>query len=241
MKKNLEIIFEDEWLVAVNKPAGLLTIQDRFKHDLPNLYSMLIRDREEIYTLHRLDRNTSGGILFAKDKETHRLVSQLFMDRIPQKYYTAIVDGVPREKKGIINQPLSESMSTRGKMLVHQRGKESTTAYEVIEDFGRFSHINIKLHTGRLHQIRVHMAHIGHPLMVDSLYGKREEFFLSEVKGRKYKISKNQEENPLLTRQPLHASKLVLQHPHTNDELNLEFPIPKDIRAILNQFRKILG
>ena len=227
-------------MVAINKEAGILTIPDRFRMDIPNLYALLSASRPELYTVHRLDKYTSGGIIFAKDKETHKLLSDAFMERIPEKYYLAIVDGVPREQKGEINEPLTESMTTRGKMLVHPRGKQSKTSYEVVSSYVKFSHLKIKIHTGRLHQIRVHLAHIGHPLMVDSLYGNREEFFLSEIKGRKYRMKKGEEERPLLTRQPLHSHKLILPHPHSGKQLEINFDPPKDIRATLKQFEKIL-
>lgn len=240
MKLKPEIVFEDDYIVAINKAAGMLTIPDRFRSDIPNLYAQLSKTRPELYTVHRLDKYTSGGIIFAKSKEIHRTLSEAFMDRIPEKYYLAIVDGVPRVKTGEINQPLSESMTTRGKMLVHPRGKESKTSYEVVESFIKFSHLKVKIHTGRLHQIRVHLAHIGHPLMVDSLYGNREEFYLSEIKGRKYHMKKGEEERPLITRQPLHSHKLILPHPHSGEQMTLEFEPPKDIRAALKQFKKIL-
>lgn len=240
MKGKVEIVYEDDHLLAVNKRAGILTIPDRFRKDIPNLFDMLARDREELYTVHRLDKYTSGGLLFAKSKEVHRALSELFSDRIPEKYYLAIVDGVPRDQSGTIEQPLTESMTTRGKMLVHPRGKQSKTSYEVVQDFVKFAHLKIRIHTGRLHQIRVHLSHIGHPLMVDSLYGNREEFFLSEIKGRKYRMKKGDEERALLTRQPLHSHRLVLPHPTTKEVLDLEFEVPKDIRATLKQLDKIL-
>lgn len=241
MKRKLEIVYEDDYIVAVNKPAGLLTIPDRFRQDIPNLFAMLQAGREELYTIHRLDKYTSGGIIFAKDRETHRAISQQFMDREPEKYYVAIVDGIIREKEGEIDQPLTESMSTRGKMLVHQRGKESRTTYKVLEEHGNFSYVELRIHSGRLHQIRVHMAHIGHPLVVDSLYGKRDEFFLSEIKRKKFNLKKNHEEQALLTRQPLHSVRLSLIHPMTEKRLELEFPVPKDISALMKQLRKIYG
>lgn len=240
MKKSLEIIYEDDHFLAVNKPAGLLTIPDRFRKDIPNLFAMLAETREHLYTVHRLDKHTSGGLLFAKDKLTHKLLSDAFMDRIPEKYYIAIVDGVFRSETGIVDEPLSESMATRGKMLVHQRGKESKTSYEVLETFGNFSFVKLRIFSGRMHQIRVHMSHIGHPLIVDSLYGKREEFFLSEIKRKKFNLKKGEPERPLIGRQPLHSYQLIIPHPHTGERLALEFPIPKDVNAVLKQFRKIL-
>lgn len=241
MKKNkIEIIYEDEYLLAVNKPADLLTIPDRFRKDIPNLFAILIEDRENLYTVHRLDKNTSGGILFAKDKETHAILNKMFMERVPEKYYVGIVDGIFRDKEGEINQPLSESTTTRGKMLVHPRGKESRTAYQVIEEFGNYSYVQLRIFSGRLHQIRVHLSHTGHPIIVDHLYGKREAFFLSEIKRKKFNLKKGEDERPLISRQPLHSRRLKFPHPHTEKPMDLEFPIPKDISAVLKQFRKIL-
>ncbi len=225
-------------MVAVNKPAGVLTIPDRFRHHLPNLWDLLSPKRENLMTVHRLDKFTSGIIVFAKDKDTHRILSGLFLDRKIKKYYTALVDGVPYKKEGIIDEPMAESMVTRGKMLIHKRGKNARSEYTVTEEYGRFSKVFVRIYTGRLHQIRVHMAHIGHPLMVDPLYGKREAFFLSEIKGRKYKISRGNEERPLLSRQPLHATRLIFEHPHTKEILTLEAGLPKDMKATINQLRK---
>jgi len=241
MKIKADIVFEDEHFLAINKQAGILTIPDRFRKDIPNLYAMLSTDREELYTVHRLDKFTSGGLLFAKNKEVHKALSESFMERIPEKYYLAIVDGVPRESSGEIDQPLTESMVTRGKMLIHPRGKQSKTSYEVLQNFVKFSLLKVKIHTGRLHQIRVHLAHIGHPLMVDSLYGNREEFYLSEIKGRKFHMKKGEEERPLLTRQSLHSHRLIIPHPVSGETLDLEFEPPKDMRATIKQFEKILG
>ena len=233
-----ETIYEDNYIIALNKPAGLLSIPDRFNAESPNITAILKKRIPDVIPLHRLDRYTSGVILFAKDAETHRLLSIQFEERSTEKYYLAVVDGVPNPPAGIIDAPLAESLSTRGKMLVHKRGKESNTEYSVVKDFKRFSLLSIKILTGRMHQIRVHMQYVGHPLVVDSLYGKREAFFLSELKNKKYKLSKFEEEKPLITRQPLHAQKLIINHPYSGVRLELEASIPKDIVALLNQLEK---
>lgn len=238
-KTKLDIIYVDEHLIVVNKPPGTLSIPDRFKADIPNLQTMLIAEYGDIYTVHRLDKFTSGVILFARDAESHRYLSDLWMDRKPEKYYTAVVDGVPREKQGTIELALTESMARRGKMLAHKRGKESKTTYTVAEEFGQaFSLIDLRIYTGRMHQIRVHMAEIGHPLVIDDLYGRRAEFMLSEVKGRKFNLRKDEDERPLIVRQPLHAARLVIEHPATKKMMTFEAELPKDMRALINQLRK---
>jgi 23S rRNA-/tRNA-specific pseudouridylate synthase len=105
----------------------------------------------------------------------------------------------------------------------------------------QFSLLGVQIFTGRTHQIRVHLAYAGYPLMVDPLYGKREAFLLSEIKGRRYNLGKEQEERPLLSRVPLHASRLAFNHPETGKRMEFEAPMPKDMRATLNQLRKLKG
>jgi len=192
-----------------------------------------VKDHRTNYETRNPDAVLDGGL-----EETHKFLSAEWMDRRPEKYYEAIVDGVPAIESGKVDLPLAESMTRRGKMLTHPRGKESVTLFKVTEAYSRFSFIYLKILTGRMHQIRVHMADMGHPLIVDTLYGKREAFFLSELKGRKYKKSKDEEERPLLARQPLHAAKLVVNHPKTGEPITFEAKMPKDMRAVLNQLRK---
>lgn len=239
MKRKLEVLYEDDYVIAVNKPAGYLSIPDRFIAEIPNVKGLLEAQYGEIYTVHRLDKYTSGVIIFAKDAESHRFLSAQWMERLPEKYYTAIVDGVPSPASDTIDLALAESMAKRGKMVVNKRGKESVSQYLVVEDYKTFSLVELQIYTGRMHQIRVHMAERGHPLVVDKLYGKREFLMLSELKGKKYNRAKDEEERPLLSRQPLHAHRLVIAHPKTELPLTIEAPVPKDIRAVVNQMRKL--
>lgn len=236
--KNPEILFEDEYMIAVNKPAGILTIPDRFNANIPNLVSGLKQKYPDLIPVHRLDKFTSGVILFAKDAETHKLLSASFESREIEKYYLAIVDGVPSPESGRIEVPLSESTVTRGKMLVHKRGKPSVTEYKILKNFKIFSLLYVRIHTGRMHQIRVHMQYLGNPLTVDSLYGNREALYLSEIKHKKFNLSKSDEERPLLSRQPLHAEKLVINHPYTSQKIEISAPLPKDMEATIKQMEK---
>ena len=122
-----------------------------------------------------------------------------------------------------------------------QKGKEASTNYKVIESFRFASLVELMPRTGRMHQIRVHMAEIGHPLLVDPFYGTKESIFLSEIKGRKYKRSRDQEERPLLIRTSLHAKSLTFAHPVTGEETTVSCKPPKDFTATLNQLRKWTG
>lgn len=233
-----EIIWEDEDFVALNKPAGMLTIPDRFNAQIPCLLTWLQSRYASVFPVHRLDRYTSGVVLFAKNEEAQRTMSALFQERDIRKKYLAIAEGRFSAMEGLIDQPLAESTTIRGKMLVHKRGKESKTHFTVLRQFQRFALVSLDLLTGRMHQIRVHLQFIGHPLAVDVLYGSRAQLFVSELKGKKFQLGKYTEEKPLLQRQPLHAESIHFIHPTTGQEMSITAPMPKDMRAVLNQLEK---
>lgn len=239
MKSNIELIFEDEALLLVNKPPDLLTIPDRFDAEKPNLYQILsAQAADKIYVVHRLDRETSGILCFAKTEEAHRLLSQQFAERTVDKFYLALVEGRPNPSEGVIDQPIGPHPAQPGKMTVIRSGKPAITEYRTIEVFKAFALVEADIKTGRTHQIRVHFKFIGHPLAVDPLYGKRSAFYLSEVKHRGYHLGKDQEERPLMARTTLHATQLSLNHPLTSERLTFKAPLPKDFQAVLRQLRK---
>ncbi|MBC7827076.1 MAG: RNA pseudouridine synthase [Chitinophagaceae bacterium] len=231
-----DIIFETDNWIALNKPYGLLSIPDREGKDI-SLKQLLQEKYGEIFTVHRLDRNTSGIILFAKDEATHKFLSQAFEERRVQKFYLGVVNGILPEKKGIIDQPIAENTTKRGVMIIHKRGKPSVTDYEVLEEFGKYSFVRFQIHTGRTHQIRVHMHYLGHPLVCDEIYGDPAPILISSIK-RKFKLSKNElEERPIMNRTALHAAELdFIDAGGINQKLEAE--MPKDMRALLQQLRK---
>lgn len=237
----IRILYSDDHMLAVDKPAGILTIPDRFNPEIPNLMQVLSSSEGALTPVHRLDKYTSGINLFARSADSHRLLSMSFEGREVEKYYYAIVDGIPVPDSGKIEVPLAESTVHRGKMLVHPRGKMSVTDYKIVRSFKNFSLLYLRIHTGRMHQIRVHMQYIGNPLIVDSLYGQRDAFFLSEIKLKKFRLGKFEDEKPLLTRQPLHACKLVIPHPVTKVPVTIESEMPKDMQAVLQQMEKWIG
>jgi len=233
------IIAETNDWIALNKPSGLLSIPDREGKDI-SLKKMLIEKYDNIFTVHRLDKGTSGLIVFAKNEEAHKHLSRQFEERQTEKIYCGLVLGSPTDKKGTIDVPIAEHPAKKGLMTVHRNGKESLTDFEVLEDFKIFSWIQFRIHTGRTHQIRVHAKHIGHPVVCDELYGDGNPVLLSSLK-HKFKLSKNElEERPLLHRLALHAKNLNFTN--TNGELiKLEAPLPKDLKALLQQLRKWKG
>jgi 23S rRNA pseudouridine1911/1915/1917 synthase len=239
MYNPLDIIAENESLVAVNKPSGLLSIPDRFDGELPSLKKYLKKLYGEIFVVHRLDRDTSGLILFAKDETSHRFYSIAFEERKITKKYLGLVHGSPLQSSGTIDKPIAHHHTQKGKMMVHKSGKASITHYRVMQSFGLYSLVEFQIDTGRTHQIRVHMQDIGHPVVCDELYGNNEPILLSRIK-RKFKLSKNQEEEkPLLSRLALHAHTLDFTT-EEGRQIHLEAPLFKDMQATVTQLKKNL-
>ncbi len=236
MKIEEHIISENENFVAINKPSGLLTIPDREGKEI-SLRQLLKQKYGDAFTVHRLDRDTSGIVVFAKNEETHKHLSQQFEHRETDKIYYGLVLGTPAQSSGVINEPISEHPSKKGFMSVYKKGKESITEYEVEQNFRLYSWMRFRILTGRTHQIRVHMKHLGHPVVCDPLYGDGKPVFISALKSKFNLSQKEEEERPLLNRLALHSALLRFK---TEDEkdLTLEAPLPKDLKAILNQLNK---
>jgi 23S rRNA pseudouridine955/2504/2580 synthase/23S rRNA pseudouridine1911/1915/1917 synthase len=237
MKISDLIVEETNDWVAINKASGLLSIPDRKGEDI-SLKKLLIEKYGNIFTVHRLDRDTSGLIIFAKNEEAHKHLSQQFEERQTEKIYQGMVLGSLANKNETIDAPIAEHPVKKGLMTVYRKGKEAITDYEVLEDFKIYSWVQFQIHTGRTHQIRVHAKHIGHPIVCDDLYGDGKPVLLSSLKN-KFKLSKYElEEKPLLNRLALHA--MSLQFVNTNGQkIKLEAPLPKDLKALLQQLRKL--
>jgi 23S rRNA pseudouridine955/2504/2580 synthase/23S rRNA pseudouridine1911/1915/1917 synthase len=222
--------------IALDKPAGLLSIPDRENKE-PSLKTQLRAKYGNIFTVHRLDRDTSGAIIFAKNETSHKYLSKIFEDRNVEKIYQGIVLGTPPRQQGSIDLPIMEHPTKPGLMVINRRGKTSLTEYQLLETIGPYSLLQFRIHTGRTHQIRIHMHSIGHPIACDDLYGDGKPIFLSGIK-RNFKRSKAEEaERPLLARLALH-SKLLRFTDATGETHTIEAPLPKDLRALLQQLRK---
>jgi RluA family pseudouridine synthase len=233
---------EDDDLVVVNKPAGLLTVPGRNGGvSLREVIGAAAGINDFLLLVHRLDRQTSGALLLAKTKEAHRNLQSQFEHRQVHKEYLAIVRGEPVEDRGTVEVLMAPHPNVTAKMMVKQhKGKRSKTEWEVVERFRGAALVRCHPETGRQHQIRVHMAHIGLPLLVDPLYGETEAFYLSQLKPG-YRASTRHEERPLIDRLTLHAHVLQFTHPRDNRVIRLEAPMPKDFRATLDQLRKLGG
>jgi 23S rRNA pseudouridine1911/1915/1917 synthase len=236
MKLAEQVLFENDDFVAINKPSGVLTIPDRAGNE-PSLKGFLKQQYGAIFTVHRLDRDTSGVVVFAKNETTHKQLSQAFESRDVQKLYLGLVLGTPALPSGTVEAGIAEHPTKRGVMTIAKNGKASITDYEVIEPFRFFSWMQFQIHTGRTHQIRVHLKHLGHPIVCDAVYGDGKPVLLSSIKKKAYHLSKGEEaERPLLSRLALHSWKL---HFSLNSKpFQLEAPLPKDLKALLQQLRK---
>ncbi len=236
MKFSDIIISETEDWIALNKPSGLLSIPDREGKEI-SLKTLLKERYENIFVIHRLDKETSGLILFAKNEAAHKFLSRQFEERLTTKIYQGLVIGSLAEKKGMIDAAIAEHPALNGTMVVHRKGKPSLTEYEVLEDFKIYSFLQWQIHTGRTHQIRVHMKGIGHPVVCDPVYGDGKPVLVSSLKS-KFKLSKNvEEERPILGRLALHSLKLGFKDLDEKDIIS-EAPLPKDISATINQLKK---
>jgi RluA family pseudouridine synthase len=235
------ILLEDDDFIFVNKKAGLLSIPDRFDAEKANLKTMLQNEYGEIFTVHRLDLNTSGIIVFAKNAEAHSDISTIWQENKVHKEYIAITANIPPSETGTIEAPIREHKTKKGTYVVSNLGKECRTDYKVLHSWeNSYALLQMALHSGRTHQIRVHLAYIGCPLVVDPTYGYHSEFYLSSIKKKKVNIKKGMEERPLLSRTPLHASFLKFEIPG-QDKYEVRSDYPKDIKAIKYQLDKRYG
>lgn len=236
--KALEIIKEADAWVAINKPAGLRAIPDRYDASLPNAFGLLKNQLAELYTVHRIDKDTSGILLFAKTAIAHKHLNDQFQNRKIEKFYWALVQGIVAADEDTIDFPIAHHPTKQGVMIATRHGKESKTGFRIIKRFQNCTLLEVELFSGRTHQIRVHMQAYGHPLLVDAVYGGKEGFLLSSVK-RKYRRPTEEVEKPLMSRQTLHARKLSFIDPVTSALITLEAELPKDFKAVIKQLEKL--
>ena len=221
----LTVVYQDADLVVIDKPAGLATHPGPGHHDrtLVNGLLALCPDIQGIGgeirpgIVHRLDKDTSGLMIAAKTESAHHNLSLQIKDRAVEKGYLALVEGAPAQDSGVINVPIGRDPRRRTRMAVTADGRQSRTGYRLLERAGRYTLLELRLHTGRTHQARVHLAWVGHPLLGDTVYGKR---------------------SPLLPRHFLHAHRLAFSHPATGQALEFSSPLPPDLEEALYAARR---
>ncbi len=238
MKKDIEILYEDEDYVVVNKPPDLLTLPDRYNIFLPNLLEILESKYQKIFVVHRLDKDTSGIICFAKNEIAHKEITTQFLFCKVEKFYLAITNGLIPVDFGKIELPIAEDKNDPKKVKIDFKdGKPSITGYKVLERFKNYTFIEAQPLTGRRHQIRIHFATIGYPLVADELYSKKSNLFLSEIK-KDFKFKKHQKEKPIISRTALHSYKIKFYHFRKKDFIELQCEPPNDFSMLLKNLRK---
>lgn len=233
---NIGLLLDHKDFLAVNKPAGILSIPDRYNKELPSVFSLLAGQTNEIFVVHRIDRDTSGVLCFAKNPESHKFLNDQFAERKIKKEYRCIVEGNPSSDEFISDAPLRQQAAHPGRMEVHPKGKPSLSHFIVLKRFRHFALLAAFPSTGRTHQLRVHLSHAGHPLVADAWYGYRKELTINDIKKNARLDRDGEPPRPLLSRPALHAQKLEFM---LFDVLfAIEAPLPKDMHATLAQLEK---
>ena len=227
----LDIIYEDADIVVVNKPRGMVV------HPAPGNWSGTLVNALMYHCgdslsgingeirpgiVHRIDKDTSGLLVVAKNDRAHQSLAQQIKEHSAARRYYAVVYGAPREDHGVVNAPIARHRTDRKKMAVVEGGREAITHYDVLERYRGFTYMTFLLETGRTHQIRVHMAHIGHPIIGDPLYGPAKD---------KWKLGG----------QCLHAGELTLVHPVSGERMTFQAPLPDYFTSVLEKLRKQYG
>jgi RluA family pseudouridine synthase len=217
--QNLEqlLLWSDDSLLAVNKPSGMLTMPDGYDKTLPHLRSILEPSFGRLWIVHRLDRETSGVIVLARNADAHRHLNTQFQEHRASKLYHALVLGQPPWQNLTINDPLRPDGDRRHRTVVDPvRGKSALSELKVLCRFEGFCLVEVSPLTGRPHQIRAHLKHVGYPILADPLYG-----------------DPTHPSHTLLPRLALHAHSLTLVHPATGEAMNFKAPYPQDFASLL--------
>jgi len=197
--------------------------------------------RRELYrprAVHRLDRDTTGAVIFAKSRETELHLSRQFRERTIKKEYLAVLHGELLDDSGSVEAPVAAHEHELERVFVDERdGKEAVTPYEVVERFRGFTLVRAMPQTGRRHQVRIHFSHIGYPIVGDRVYGGGDALLLSSFK-RGYRVKRGEEEKPILSRAALHASAVTFLPVAAATPVRVEAPLPRDFQVVLKMLRK---
>ena len=225
----LDVVYEDQDVIVVNKPVGMV-VHPAPGHSGGTLVNALLCHCGDSLSgiggavrpgiVHRIDRDTSGLIIAAKNDAAHLSLTAQLADHSLARTYEAVAVGRIREDSGTVDAPIGRCRSDRKKMAVVSGGRRAVTHYQVIARYRGFTHLRCRLETGRTHQIRVHMAHLGHPLYGDTVYGAKKPA-------------------PDMTGQCLHAAALTFVHPRTGEQMTLECPLPAEFQRLLEKLRRM--
>jgi len=236
---SLDVVFEDDHLIAINKPSGLV-VHPATSHRTSTLVHGLLHHCDHLADLggplrpgivHRLDKDTSGIIVVAKENSAYRHLSRQFKEKLVYKEYSALVYGHLRQSSGQFTDPIRRHPKNRKKMGIIAGGREASTFWWLELLFGEVSLLKVVIKTGRTHQIRVHFAHARHPVVGDATYGGKKRVKSVQNPLMRARLSK-------VKRQMLHARRLALEHPATGETLDLSAPLPEDMTDLLQFLRK---
>lgn len=222
----IEIVYEDEFFAVVNKPQGMVVHQATSYHENDTLVNALLYHLESLSSIngvirpgivHRIDKNTSGLLVVAKNDEAHLSLASQIENKTARRRYLGLCDGNFKEDTGTVDAPIARSKNDRKKMAIVSGGRHAVTHYKVIERFGNYTLVQFELETGRTHQIRVHAASIHHPIVGDDVYGGSTTLY---QKG-----------------QLLHAYELVLTHPKSGERMCFHAPLPEHFQSVLRRLR----
>ena len=236
------VIYQDEDIVVLNKSSGLLVAADRWDPDAPRLDNLataeICKEGQRLFAVHRIDKDTSGIVIYGRTEESHRTLSMAFENRQVDKTYHALVYGRPDWDTTEVDIPLRADGDAKHRTVKDKKnGKPARTIFRYIGACGPFSWIEAKPVTGRTHQIRVHLSLAGLTIVCDPLYGKPDPLFLSKIK-RSWRGDEF-EERPILNRLGLHAYRMKIAHPVTGKMMEFIAPYPKDLDTTRKQLSKI--
>ena len=231
----LDIVYEDSDIIVINKPSGMVVHPANGNESGTLVNALLYHCKDSLSGIngvirpgivHRIDKDTSGLLVVAKNDDAHVFLSSLLKDHGIKRVYHAILVGHLKESRGTVNAPIARHPVDRKKMAVVKGGKEAITHYEVIAEYPSFTYAKMELETGRTHQIRVHMSHIGHPLVGDTVYG-----------GGKTQFEKANAS--LISGQALHAKILSFPHPKTKEIMTFECELPNEFKKLLSRLENL--
>ncbi len=235
------VLFSDDDIVVLNKRSGLLIAADRYDADAPRLDLSAEKEFGRLFAVHRIDKDTSGVLVYARNAESHRALSMQFENREVEKTYHCLINGRPLWRTLHVDLPLQPDGDARHRTVANKRfGKPTVTDFKLLGVCGPYSWIEAKPRTGRTHQIRVHLAENGLCIVCDPLYsGNQKPVKLSGLKKNWH--GDEFAEQPLLNRLALHAYQLTITHPKTGERMTFTAPYPKDMDATRSQLAKIYG
>jgi RluA family pseudouridine synthase len=233
---DIDVIYKDDALLVVNKPAGISTLPDGYDSSLPHVKSMLERQVGRLWIVHSLDKETSGVLIFACSAVAHQSLNTQFEKHQVSKVYHALVVGNPEWQENTVNLPLRPNGDRQHRTVIDtQSGKPALTHLKVLESFGHYCLVEAIPETGRTHQIRAHLYAVGLSIVGDKLYGKRNILHDGKKAHQSY-----QDNNPLIgltEKMWLHALSLEINHPLTGERMKFTAPYPGELMAVLEQLR----